>query len=141
MHKSCKSCTKNKIFLQHVNILQDSCKIFQDNFLQDFDQIFEEKYFTFFLQKFWKIFISCIQSFIFSARLARYVQVLMQDLESLVRKIRARLTYFLQDGFYWEWRPKIYRIPECVVSSFRKIGKVSFIIKWVPLPCKIVYTL
>ena len=41
-----------------------------------------------------RFFISCKKSFIFSARLARYVQDLMQDL--------ARVAYFLQDGFYWE---------------------------------------
>ena len=33
------------------------------------------------------------KSFIFSARFARYVQDLVQDL--------ARFAYFLQDGFYW----------------------------------------
>ena len=38
----------------------------------------------------------------FSARLARYVQNLVQDLASRARKILARFTYFLQDGFYWK---------------------------------------
>ena len=52
----------------------------------------------------YKIFISGKKSFIFSARLARYVQDL--DLVSLARKILARkilarYAYFLQDGFYW----------------------------------------
>ena len=35
----------------------------------------------------------------FSARLARYVQGLMQDLSMLARKIFERVAYFLQDGF------------------------------------------
>ena len=29
------------------------------------------------------------------------MQDLLQDLESLARKILARFAYFLQDGFYW----------------------------------------
>ena len=37
----------------------------------------------------------------FSARLARYVQGLMQDLSMLARKIFERVAYFLQDGFCW----------------------------------------
>ena len=37
----------------------------------------------------------------FSTRLARYVLDLMKDLASLVRRILARLAYFLQEGFYW----------------------------------------
>ena len=36
----------------------------------------------------------------FSTRLARYVQDLMKDFASLVRRILARLAYFLQEGFY-----------------------------------------
>ena len=91
---------KMKLFLQDIKDLTRNRKII---FLQDFDQILRENYFTFFLQKSCKIFISCIKTFIFSARLARYVQDLMQDLASFARKILARLTYFLQEGFYWEW--------------------------------------
>ena len=45
--------------------------------------------------------MSCKKSFIFSARLARYMQGLVQDLASLVRKILARIVHFLQDSFYW----------------------------------------
>ena len=54
-----------------------------------------------FLQKSCNIFISCKKTFIFSAKLARYVQDLIQDLANLARKILARLAYFLHDGFYW----------------------------------------
>ena len=42
-------------------------------------------------------YVSCKKSFIFSARLPRYVQDILQD---LARKILARLEYFLQDCFY-----------------------------------------
>ena len=48
-----------------------------------------------------RFFISCKESFIFTARLARYVQDLMQDLIGLA-KILARLAYFLLIGSYWE---------------------------------------
>ena len=41
------------------------------------------------------------ENFIFSAKLVRYEQDLMQDLASLARKILASLAHFLQDGFYW----------------------------------------
>ena len=51
----------------------------------------------FFLQGSCKVFISYKKSFS-----ARHVQDLVQDLASLVRKILARLEYFLQDGFYWD---------------------------------------
>ena len=38
----------------------------------------------------------------FSARLAKYMQDLMQDLANLVTKILARLAYYLQHSFYWK---------------------------------------
>ena len=87
IRKSCKyflarlarSCTKNEAFLARyknlVMILQEKIKIVS---LQDF--------------------LSC---FIFSTRLARYVQDLVQHLANLARKILARFAYFLQDDFYW----------------------------------------
>ena len=42
-----------------------------------------------------RFFISCKKNFISSARLARYVQDLVQDLASLATKIFARFAYFL----------------------------------------------
>ena len=72
-------------------------------FLQDFDQILQENYLTIFSCKILaRFFVSCKKSFIFSARLARYLQDLVQDLASLARIILARFAYFLQDGFYWD---------------------------------------
>ena len=47
-----------------------------------------------------RLFISCMKSFIYSARLARYVQNLLQDVANPARKILPRLAYILQDGFY-----------------------------------------
>ena len=81
------------------NLARKICKII---FLQDFDQILQENYLTIFLGIFLQDFlaISCKKSSIFSARLARYVQDLVQD---LVRKILSRFAYYLQDGFYWEF--------------------------------------
>ena len=70
--------------------MQDLTKILQEDYLE----IFNCKYLAGF-------FIFCKKSFIFSVRLARYVQDLMQYLASLARKILARLEYFLQDRFYW----------------------------------------
>ena len=63
---------KMKLFLQDMkNLARKICKII-------------------FLQDSCKIFISCNKSFIFSAKLARYVQDLVQDLTSFTRKILAR---------------------------------------------------
>ena len=77
---------------------QESCKkILQDNFLATFDQILQENNLTIFSCK---NFVSCKKRFIFSAKLARFVQDFVQDLVSLARKILARFAYFLQDGFY-----------------------------------------
>ena len=87
--KSCKSCTKNEAFLARYkmsckNLARKFCKII---FLQDLDHILQENYFTIFSCKILaRFFVSCKKSFIFSARLARYVQDLVQDLASLVRK-------------------------------------------------------
>ena len=59
-------------------------------------------YLAFFLAtRFLKDFLSSKKSFICSARLAGYVQDLMQDPASLARKILTRLAYIWQDGFYW----------------------------------------
>ena len=101
-----------KLFLQDMKnlarILQENfarkfCKII---FLQGFDHILQENYLTIFSCKFLSgFFVSCKKSFIFSARLARYVQDLVQDLASLARKILARFAYFLQDHFYWAELP------------------------------------
>ena len=105
MHISCKSCTKNEAFLARYeksckNLARKICKII---FLQDFDQILQENYLTIFSCKILaRFFISCKKSLIFSARLARYVQDLVQELASFARKIFARFAYFLQDGFYWD---------------------------------------
>ena len=76
-----------KLFLQDMKnlarILQEKFVI---NFLQDFGQILQENYLTFFSCKIHaRFFISCKKSFIFSARLARYVQDLVQDLASLAK--------------------------------------------------------
>ena len=73
---------KMKLFLQDMkNLARKFCKII---FLQDFDQILQEDYLTIFSCKILaRIFVSCKKSFIFSARLARYVQDLVQDLASL----------------------------------------------------------
>ena len=96
--KSCKSCTKNEAFLARYeksckNLARKFCKII---FLQDFDHILQQNYFTIFSCKILaRFFISCKKSFIFSARLADFVQ----DLASLARKILARFAYFLQDRF------------------------------------------
>ena len=82
--KSCKTCTKNEAFLARIEnfalILQElarkNCKI---SFLPDFNHILQ-----FFLASTCKIsarfFNSCKKSFIFSARLARFLQDLAQDL-------------------------------------------------------------
>ena len=89
MHISCKSCTKNEAFLaKHKksckNLARKICKII---FLQELDQILQENYLTTFSCKILARFlISCKKSFIFSARLSRYVQDLVQDLASLARK-------------------------------------------------------
>ena len=102
--KSCKSCTKQEAFLARYeksckNLARKICKII---FLQDFDQILQENYLTIFSYKILaRFFVSCKKSFIFSARLARYVQDLVQDLASLARKLLARFACFLQDRFYW----------------------------------------
>ena len=70
-------------------------------FLQDMKnlaRILQEKYLTIVSCK---ILARFFLSYIFSARLARYVQDLVQNLASLARKILSRFAYFLQDGFYW----------------------------------------
>ena len=94
---------KMKLFLQDIKSLQESHKkIMQDIFLARFlSNLARKLSYNFFLQDSCKIFVSCKKSFIFSARLARYVQDLVLDLASLARKILTRFAYFLQDGFYW----------------------------------------
>ena len=92
--KSCESCTKNEAFLARYeeswkNLARKICSII---FLRDFDQILQEIYLTVFLAR---------KVFIFSARLVRYVQDLVQDLVGHARKILTRFAYFLKDGFYW----------------------------------------
>ena len=89
--------------LQHNNIIIIQRKKLQDSFLARFDQILKENYLTMFSCKIIaRFFISCKKSFIFifSARLARYVQDLVKDPASLARKILARFACFLQDRFY-----------------------------------------
>ena len=54
-------------------------------FLQDLIKILQENYFVIISCK---IFLSCKKDFIFSIRLARYVQDLVQELISLARKIQ-----------------------------------------------------
>ena len=89
-----------KLFLQVFKILQESCKKnLQDNFLARFDRNLAKNYLANFTCKILaRNFISCKKSFIFSVRLARHVQDLVQDLAGLARKMLARFTYFLQDG-------------------------------------------
>ena len=102
MHKSCKSCTKNEAFLARYKkslknlARQFSCKIV----IKSCKKIILQ----FFLEDFCMSFYILHKNFIFSARLARYVQYLVQDLANLARKILARkilarFAYFLQDGF------------------------------------------
>ena len=43
-----------------------------------------------------------MHGFNFSARLATFLQDLMQDLTNLARKILARHAHFLQDALYWD---------------------------------------
>ena len=71
-------------------------------FLQDCDQILQENYLATFLARFLQLYLASKAYFIFSARLARYVQDLVHNLASLARKILARFAYFLQEGLYWE---------------------------------------
>ena len=78
--KSCKSSTNNEAFLARYkktckNLIRKNFKII---FLQDFDHILQRNYV--FPQDSCKL---CKNSFIFSARLARYVQELVQDLANL----------------------------------------------------------
>ena len=97
---------KMKLFLQdHTKnlamILQEKL---QDNFLARlWSNLARKLPYNFFLQDFCKIYISCKKSFIFSARFARYVaiQVLMQDLARLARKILARLAIFCKTVITW----------------------------------------
>ena len=56
----------------------------------------------FFLARFLQDFYTLQEKLHFSARLARYVQDLVQDFASLARKTLARYVYFLQGSFYWE---------------------------------------
>ena len=72
-------------------------------FLQDLISLARKLSYNFSCKFFTRFFVSCKKSFIFSARLARYVQVLMQKIASLARKILARPEYFLQEGFYWDF--------------------------------------
>ena len=59
-----------------------------------FDQNLARNYLVIFSCKILaKFFTSCKKSFIFSARLAKYVQDIMQDIASLARKILVRLVF------------------------------------------------
>ena len=113
---------KMKFFLQDLNNLarflqENFCKIL---FLQDLDQILQENYLTILSCKILaRCFVSCKKSFIFSARLARYVQDLVQDLASLARKKLARFAYFLQDSFYWVVKRLIRKKPRCYNKARR----------------------
>ena len=77
LHKSCKSCSKNEAFLARYeksckNLATKNCKII---FLQDLIKILQENYLAKFSCKILaRFFVSCKKSFIFSARLARFVQ-------------------------------------------------------------------
>ena len=86
-----------KLFLQDMKNLRESCKKkLQDTFLARFSSNLAIKlFYNFFLQDFYIL----QEKLHFSARLARYVHNLVQDLASLARKIFARFAYFLQDGF------------------------------------------
>ena len=65
--------------------------------LQDIAKILARKLsYNFFLRDFYVL----QEKLHFSVRLTRYVQDLLQDLSSLTRKTLARITYFLQHGFY-----------------------------------------
>ena len=76
-----------------IILLQDLIKILQENYLANFLCKILVRYFSYILQ----------EKLHFSARLARYVQDLVQDLGSLARKILARFADSLQDGFYWDF--------------------------------------
>ena len=72
-------------------------KVLQDNFLARFDQMLQEIYLAVFSCKISaRFFISCRKTS-FLVQELQDMQDLMQDLP---RKMRARLVYFLQDGFY-----------------------------------------
>ena len=79
--------------------MQDLIKIFQENYLANFSCKILARF-----------FISCKKSFIFSAKFARYVQDLAQDLASLVRKYLACKIYiflarrFLLGGGLAKWQ-------------------------------------
>ena len=80
-----------------TNFLQ--LKIVRYNFLARFDQNIAKKYLTILSYKrLARIFISLQES----ARLTKYEQHLILNFVSLARKILARLSYFLQNSFYWE---------------------------------------
>ena len=54
----------------------------------------------------------------FSARHARYVLDLVQDLASLARKILARFAYFLQDRFYWDRKAMLEEVYYAVINEW-----------------------
>ena len=76
LHISCNSCTKNEAFLARYktfckNLARKNCKIV---FLQDLIKILQENYLANFSCKILARFcISCKKSFIFNARLARFI--------------------------------------------------------------------
>ena len=88
-----------KLFLQDIKILQESCeKNCKIIFLRDLINILQENYLKFLSCKILaRFFVSCKKSYTF---LVQDLQDLVQDLASLVRKIFAKLAYFLQDFFY-----------------------------------------
>ena len=94
---------KNENFLErHKNLSRALQEKLKDNFLARSDQSLIAKLSYNFsckiLARFFYVY--CKKSFIFSARLPRYVKDILQDLASLARKTLARLEYFLQDCFY-----------------------------------------
>ena len=99
----------------------------QDNFLGRFWSNLARKVSCSFSYKIVaRILATCWKkSFIFSARLARYVQNITWELASLARKILARLGYFLQDGFNWV----------CLVSESSQIPTSVWVaFRWLHLP-------
>ena len=89
-----------KLFLQDIKdlarILQEKL---QDNFRARFWSNLARKLSYNFLTRLLQDFYILQEKLHFSARFARYVQDLVQNLASLARKMLARLAYFLQDGF------------------------------------------
>ena len=101
MHTSCKSCTKNEVF---IAISKNSCTDLARNKLKDN-----------FLASLVQVLYILQEKLCFSAILARYMQGLIQNIASFARKILVRLAHFLPDGFCWDCRYyfTFHCYPEC----------------------------